>query len=335
MRCLKKLNIAVVLVAFLLLLGGEALAQVYTVQPGDTLYLLSRSTGIPVEKLKEANTKSSSQIMVGEVLLIPEKYTVKSGDSLYKISQRFGVALWEIRNLNKQYSDVIRVGQVLYIPQKSPYQTVTVKKGDTLYLISKAYGVDIASLKKINGLIGNEIYPGMRLLIPQKSGASSAGLSSARSSAASSNTYTTLASRSGVDRSTRNQSGSGITYSAEERMLLAKLIHAEAEGEPYMGKVAVGAVVVNRVKSSAFPNTIKGVIYQIDELGLYQFTPVEDGRIFSAIPSQDSFKAADAALAGEDPTGGALFFFNPAKITNKWLLSKPVIYRVGQHVFTK
>jgi N-acetylmuramoyl-L-alanine amidase len=283
-----------------------------------------------VEKIKQANAKNSSQITVGEVLLIPEKYTVKSGDTLYLISRRFGVPLWELRNLNNQYSDEIRVGQVLYIPQKSPYQTMTVKKGDTLYLISKAYGVDIANLKKINGLIGDEIYPGMRLLIPQKSTASSVG---------SSHNYSPLASRSGVDRSidrsTLSRAGSGIAYSAEDRMLLAKLIHAEAEGEPYIGKLAVGAVVVNRVKSSAFPNTIKGVIYQIDELGLYQFTPVEDGRLFYMTPSQESYKAADNALAGEDPTGGALFFFNPAKITNKWLLSKPVIYRVGQHVFTK
>ena len=118
-------------------------------------------------------------------------------------------------------------------------------------------------------------------------------------------------------------------------MLLARLIEAEAEGEPYMGKVAVGAVVVNRVLSNLFPNTIKDVIYHVDEIGAYQFEPVLDGRLFSVTVSSDSYKAADAALGGMDPTGGALFFFNPYKISNTWLLSKPVIYRIGDHVFTK
>ena len=102
-----------------------------------------------------------------------------------------------------------------------------------------------------------------------------------------------------------------------------------------MGKLAVGAVVVNRVLSDKFPNTVKEVIYQIDEIGAYQFEPVLDGRLFSVIVSSDSSKAADEALAGADPTGGALFFFNPSKISNMWLLSKPVIYRIGGHVFTK
>jgi len=322
MQVLKKLNMAVLFVALLLLLSGKAQAEVHTVQSGDTLFLLSKRTGIPVEKIKQANTMNTSQLVVGQVLLIPKKYTVKAGDTLYLISQRYGVSLSELRSLNNQFSDQIRVGQVLYIPEKSPYQTVTVKKGDTLYLISKAYGVDVESLKKINGLVSNAIYPGMRLLIPQNYKTTSAA-------------STSLASRGYIDRDAYTKSGSGINYTAEDRVLLARLIHAEAEGEPYMGKLAVGAVVVNRVKSNLFPNTIKGVIYQVDELGFYQFTPVEDGRIYSAIPSQDSYKATDEALAGKDPTGGALYFFNPSKITNKWLLSKPVIYKVGQHVFTK
>ena len=322
MQLIKKLNMAVVLVALLLLLSGKAHAEVYTVQAGDTLYLLSKRTGVPVEKIKQANGMNTSQIMSGQLLLIPQKYTVKAGDTLYLISQRFGVSLSELRSLNNQYSDQIRVGQVLYIPEKSPYQMVTVKKGDTLYLIAKAYGVDVESLKRTNGLTSNIIYPGMRLLIPQSFKTTSAN-------------NTTLASRGYIDRDSYTRSGSGISYTAEDRVLLARLIHAEAEGEPYMGKVAVGAVVVNRVKSNAFPNTIKGVIYQIDELGFYQFTPVEDGRIFSATPNQDSYRATDEALSGADPTGGALYFFNPSKISNKWLLSKPVIYRVGQHVFTK
>lgn len=322
---LKKLNIAALVVALFLLFGGTAQAQVYTVQPGDTLFLLSKSTGIPVEKIVTANTLVSDEILAGQILLLPEKYIVKPGDTLYFISRQYGIDLAELKNLNGLSSNDIFVGQALYIPQKSPYQKITVQKGDTLFLISRAYGVTVQDLKNLNGLVGDTIYPGMKLLIPQN----------AVTPVNVPDRSQSLTSRGSFDRDTYMKAGSGIYYTAEDRMLLAKLIHAEAEGEPYNGKVAVGAVVVNRIKSPIFPNTIKGVIYQIDDQGFYQFSPVEDGRLYSATPNKDSFNAADDALAGIDPTGGALYFFNPAKIDNRWLLSKPVIYKVGNHVFTK
>lgn len=322
---IKKQKIAVFLVAFFLLLGGAAQAQVYTVQPGDTLYLLSKSTGIPMEKIVSANTLAGDQIVAGQVLLLPEKYIVKSGDTLYLISRRYGIDLQELKSLNGLSSDKIFIGQALYIPQKSPYKRITVQKGDTLFLISRAYGVTVQDLKDLNGLIGDDIYPGMRLLIPQY--ASTPATAPERSGE--------LPSRGYIDRDSYVKSGSGIYYTAEDRMILAKLIHAEAEGEPYNGKVAVGAVVVNRVKSPDFPNTVRDVVYQIDELGLYQFSPVEEGRLDYITPNRDSLSAADDALAGKDPTGGALYFFNPDKITNSWLLSKPVLCKIGSHVFTK
>lgn len=321
----KKLNITMFAVTFFLLLGGVAQAQVYTVQPGDTLFLLSKSTGVPVNMIVSSNALSTDQIIVGQVLLLPEKYIVKSGDTLYLISRRYGIDLAELKSLNGLSSDGLIVGQALFIPQKSPYQRITVQKGDTLFLIAKAYGVTVKDLKAINGLIKDEIYPGMKLLIPQN----------AQTSVTTPDRSNELTSRGDIDRDAYIKSGSGIYYTAEDRMVLAKLIHAEAEGEPYDGKVAVGAVMVNRVKSPNFPNTIKGVIYQIDELGFYQFSPVEEGRLDYITPNKDSLSATDDALAGSDPTGGALYFFNPAKISNTWLLSKPVIYKIGNHVFTK
>ncbi|MDI3481984.1 MAG: N-acetylmuramoyl-L-alanine amidase [Tepidanaerobacteraceae bacterium] len=322
---LKKLNIAAFAVTFLLLLGGAAQAQVYTVQPGDTLFLLSKSTGVPMEKIVSANTLTTNQILAGQVLLLPARYIVKSGDTLYLISRRYGVDLAELKSLNGLSSDEIFVGQALFIPQKSPYQRITVKKGDTLFLISKAYGVNVQDLKNINGLIKDDIYPGMKLLIPQN----------AQNPSQNSVSLGSQVSRGSINRDTYIKSGSGIYYTAEDRIILAKLICAEAEGEPYEGKVAVGAVVVNRVKSPNFPNAIKEVVYQIDELGFYQFSPVEEGRMDYITPSMDSLNAADDALAGKDPTGGALYFFNPDKITNSWLLSKPVLCKIGSHVFTK
>lgn len=306
----KRLNIAVFLMVLVILWGGIAEAQVYSVRSGDTLFNLSLSTGIPVDKIKQGNFITSDYINAGQVLLIPKTYIVKPGDTLFLISQRSGIDLWEMQYLNDLYSDYIVPGQSLYIPEKSPYERYTVQWGDSIYWISKAFGVDMQNLKDLNGLSGDEIYPGMVLLIPKN--------------------------QKGYQGSSyQSNIGYGAYYTQADRDLLARLIHAEAEGEPYLGKVAVGAVVVNRVNSNKFPNTIKNVIYQVDEIGCYQFSPVLDGRLYTVSVGEESKRAADEALAGADPTGGALFFFNPWKITNQWLLSKPVLRRIGDHVFTK
>ena len=121
-----------------------------------------------------------------------------------------------------------------------------------------------------------------------------------------------------------------ITYSASDVDLLARLITAEAQGEPYNAKVAVGAVVVNRVKSGSFPNSISGVIYQTIN-GYYQFTPVLNGWI-NKPANADSITAAKAALSGIDPTKGALFYFDNS-ITNSWLLAKPVSITIDKLIF--
>ncbi len=113
--------------------------------------------------------------------------------------------------------------------------------------------------------------------------------------------------------------------------LLARAINGEARGEPYEGQVAVGAVILNRVKDSKFPNTIAGVIYQSGA-----FTAVADGQINVPIDSSSSVvKAAQDALNGWDPTGGAIYYFNPATATNKWIWSRPVIKTIGKHRFCR
>ncbi|MHC1724298.1 MAG: cell wall hydrolase [Aminipila sp.] len=112
--------------------------------------------------------------------------------------------------------------------------------------------------------------------------------------------------------------------------LLARLITAEAQGEPYEAKVAVGAVVINRVKSGLWANTIKGVIYQ-NINGYYQFTPVVNGWINKPAESE-SIKAAEAAMNGVDPTNGAQFYYDD-KATNAWILSKPVALQIGHMIY--
>ena len=117
--------------------------------------------------------------------------------------------------------------------------------------------------------------------------------------------------------------------STSDLQLMARAINGEARGEPYEGQVAVGAVILNRVKSSKFPNTIAGVIYQSGA-----FTAVADGQINVAIAEGSTVvKAAQDAMNGWDPTGGAIYYFNPATATNKWIWSRPLIKTIGKHRF--
>ena len=111
--------------------------------------------------------------------------------------------------------------------------------------------------------------------------------------------------------------------------LLARLVYGEARGEPYSGQVAVAAVVLNRVNSSSFPNTIAGVIYQKGA-----FDAVSDGQI-NMTPDSTAKKAAQDAINGWDPSYGAIYYFNPATATNKWIWSRPVTVTIGKHRFCK
>lgn len=124
-----------------------------------------------------------------------------------------------------------------------------------------------------------------------------------------------------------SSSSSGSSSNNSNLYLLAQLVNGEARGEPYKGQVAVAAVVLNRVKSSSFPNSIPGVIYQSGA-----FSVVDDGQINLA-PSESAIKAARDAMNGWDPTNGCLYYYNPAKTTNKWMLSKPVKLVIGDHAF--
>ena len=122
---------------------------------------------------------------------------------------------------------------------------------------------------------------------------------------------------------------SGGTASNSDLNLLARLVYAEARGESYTGQVAVASVVLNRVKSSSFPNTVAGVIYQAGA-----FSVVNDGQI-NLTPNQTAYSAARDALNGWDPTYGAIYYFNPNTATNSWIWSRPVTVVIGNHRFCK
>ena len=124
-------------------------------------------------------------------------------------------------------------------------------------------------------------------------------------------------------------SGSTSSYSDADIELLTRLIYGEARGESYVGQVAVGAVVLNRIKSSSFPNTMSGVIYQ-----RYAFTAVDDGQI-NLTPNATARKAALDAMNGWDPSYGAIYYYNPRTATSSWIFSRQTTVTIGNHVFAK
>ena len=124
----------------------------------------------------------------------------------------------------------------------------------------------------------------------------------------------------------KGQSGNS-SYTNSDLYLLAKCIYAEARGESYTGQVAVGAVVLNRVASSQFPNTVSGVIYQ-----RHAFTAVSDGQI-NLTPDQTAMNAAQDAMNGWDPTYGCLYYYNPAVATSSWIFSRKTVTTIGKHIF--
>ena len=135
-----------------------------------------------------------------------------------------------------------------------------------------------------------------------------------------------LSAGSGNSGNSGGSSGSGGASSSQVD-LLARLISAEARGEPYSGQVAVGAVVLNRIKHPSFPNTLSGVIYQSGA-----FTCITDGQ-FNQPVAESAYRAARDALNGVDPSGGAIYYFNPSTATSSWIWSRPLITVIGKHRF--
>ncbi|HHY91838.1 MAG TPA: LysM peptidoglycan-binding domain-containing protein [Firmicutes bacterium] len=178
----------------------------------------------------------------------------------------------------------------------------TVQPGDTLWYIAQEHGVTVNALQEANNLWTDLIYPGDVLTIPDVPAVAPTAALTSRGAA---------------------------RPSSREVELLAQMITAEAQGEPYEGKVAVGAVIMNRLRNPGFPKTLEGVLYETDA-----FEPVMNGTFYQA-PDPDSIRAAQEALSGVDPTGGALYFYNPAKVWSTWIFSRPVATQIGNHVFAK
>jgi spore germination cell wall hydrolase CwlJ-like protein len=175
-----------------------------------------------------------------------------------------------------------------------------VKSGETMYTIAKKYGILLTNLKTANKKYSKGVKPGNKLIIP------------------------------GVKPN--KKADAVIPYVTGEVTLLAKLIEAEAGGETYQAKIAVGGVVINRVQSGDWASTITKVIYQ--KFGeYYQFTPVKNGMIKNT-PSAESLKAAWAAMYGSDPSDGAIYYFDNTS-TNEWLWAKPKTAYLDSLIFAE
>ncbi len=229
---------------------------------------------------------------VGETAV---SHRVAPGDTLWLISQRYNTTVSALQAANGLSGATIYPGQVLSV-QAGNY---TVQRGDTLWLIAQRHGVSLSALREANpGIRSTNIYPGQSISIPESNSSSSRA---------------------------------GHNFSQQEIDLLARLVHSEAAGEPYVGQVAVAASVLNRINSSIYPNTLTGVVYQV-AYGYYQYSPVLDGRI-NLPANQNAYRAVNDALGGWDPSGNALGFYNPRKTSNQWVRQQPVTTVIGNHVF--
>lgn len=252
-------------------------------------------------------------------------YLVQPGDTLWSIARDYGIRVDSLMEANQLQSSLITEGQALTIPDSEqeqvnqncadnsnnhPAEGYVVKAGDTLWGIAQRFGTSVGQLKDINGLRGDLIRPGRRLILPQ--GASQPVM---------------------VQQAALGSRSQAHSYSQEDLMWLARAISAEARGEPFLGQVAVGAVILNRVESPRFPNTIKGVIFEAHG-GVYQFSCVQDGSIYQE-PSESAIRAAKEALRGVDPTNGSLYFYNPELTSgSNWIRTRPVVKTIANHVFT-
>ncbi|MCM3003089.1 cell wall hydrolase [Priestia koreensis] len=262
-----------------------------------------------------ASTATFSFLTIQGVAQADTQHSVHEGDTLWSLGQKYGVSVDNIKNVNHRQNDTIYAGETLSIPDGQPAQSgsYTVAAGDTLWSISSKHGVSVDAVKQANNLSSDIISVGQTLTIP------TGGQAPAQAQPAQAQPAPAPAPQPAQANANN-----------EEKELLARLVEAEAKGEPHAGKVAVATVVLNRVDSPDFPNSISEVINQPGA-----FSPVSNGAI-NQPASDDSKRAVDEAFANRGATqNGALFFYNPQTAQDEWIKSRQVTAVIGNHVFAK
>lgn len=290
-------------------------------------------------------------------------HTAKNGDSYWKIANQYGVELSKLQNLNQFYGDMLYEGKLVKV--KPSNKTINLKVNGKLIspdqfpymennrvyvpirIISEALNVDMISWDKTNktAVIQKN---GQTISLPLWSDTAQIDGQYIKLDAPinvyNGRTFVPVrflckAFDIDVNWDSKNytvQIDTKSTYNeitnSDDLYWLSRIIHAEAGGEPFEGKVAVGNVILNRKKSSEFPNTIKEVVFD-KEGGYYQFSPVLNGSINNT-PSQESINAAKKVLEGYDNVGDCLYFLNPSKSTNNWITKNKTFYKIiGLHHF--
>ncbi len=305
---LKNLILVITLLSIVLVFMFAALQEkleaqnfhlIYVVQSGDTISEISAKYDVSVDKLKEWNDiESSTSLRIGDEIEIPSpdseperNFDKNLADRDYELSLDLPRSRTVKYNPSQEQPDISEI-------ESDDIITYHVRRGDTIYEIARRFNTSMGVITSLNEMSDTTLRQGDDILVP----------------------VSDLSRREVLSRS----------ISDEEFDLLARIIHGEARGEPYNGKVAVGAVVINRVLNPRFPDSITEVIYDQG-----QFSPVQDGS-YRARPDHSSRQAAREALDGKDPTGGALFFYNPDKATDRaWTQNREKIVTIGNHVFMK
>ncbi|MBX3465769.1 MAG: LysM peptidoglycan-binding domain-containing protein [Planctomycetes bacterium] len=269
-------------------------------------------------------------------------YQVRRGDTLSTIASRFGVSVDQLRAANNLRGSTIIAGQTLRIPIASAEHVVA--SGEVLWTIALRYRVTAAEIMRVNGLRSDVIHPGQRLRIPGVTGATTTSTSSttarpapsapapsttARSTpSAATSTSRPPTSTSSTSSSTGPRTNPAVNLTAAELEILARIIKGECPPDvPWEGKVAVAAVVLNRVRHPGFPSTVRAVAHQPAQFSCYN--PRMRARLYNGPVPQWCYDAARAAARGEDPSRGATHYFNPHLVRPAWARNMRFIRRIG------
>lgn len=284
--------------------AGPEFTLIYVVQDGDTLYDIAEAYATTVDSLREANNiPDDSWIKLGQELMIP----LSNKDDInldrkwdYSFNNSSEQVFEGLLDVGSRYS--VRINPARSLPEVNIPESKIIKyhigMGDTLYDLAHAFNTSIGVIMVLNDMQSSTIRAGDTLRLP----------------------INNLSPRQVLAR----------VIKQVDIDLLARAIHGEARGEPFIGQVAVGAVIINRVLSSYFPDSFQDVIYQSG-----QFSAVDDGQI-NLKPNNTSYRAAREAIKGTDPTLGSLYYYNPRTAKNQWWFStRRMMVTIGGHVFAK
>lgn len=286
--------------------AGPEFSLIYVIQEGDTLSEIAEDYGVSTRLLLTYNNLNKNSIIkVGQELSVPKIIHEKEKNNSYIFNSKMFKQNKQANNLaldvGNVYSVRINPSQKLPDVSKIPRDKIIkyhVGVGDTLYDLARNFNTSIGVIMALNNMERSIIRVGDTVRLP-------------------------------INNLSPRQILTKIVTDRDVE-LLARVIHGEARGEPFIGQVAVGAVVINRVLSSYFPNTFREVVYQ-----KRQFSAVADGQI-NLKPGSRSYKAAREALRGTDPTMGSMYYYNPRTANYQWWFEqRRMMVTIGEHIFTR